>query len=214
MLGALTSLITDEPFDALRPFGVPTRTGPTMPRLAPFGVYGATDGYVAICAFTDPFAHALFRAMDRPGAARRSAVRHPRHARAARQRDGRVRGTVDAGSKPDGHPGDARAGTSAVRGGAASRRRRSAIRGSSIAATRCRSRIRYTAAWRTSTAPACPSPSPRRRRASTGRRRPSASTTAGLRRSARLFAGTSRRTEGDRSDLGCTSRPRRRTPCD
>jgi CoA:oxalate CoA-transferase len=67
MLGALTSLITDEPFDALRPFGVPTRTGPTMPRLAPFGVYGAGDGYVAICAFTDPFAHALFRAMDQPG---------------------------------------------------------------------------------------------------------------------------------------------------
>jgi crotonobetainyl-CoA:carnitine CoA-transferase CaiB-like acyl-CoA transferase len=67
MLGALTSLITDEPFDALRPFGVPTRTGPTMPRLAPFGVYGATDGYVAICAFTDPFAHALFRAMGEPG---------------------------------------------------------------------------------------------------------------------------------------------------
>ena len=66
MLGALTSLITDEPFDALRPFGVPTRTGPTMPRLAPFGVYGATDGYVAICAFTDPFAHALFKAMDQP----------------------------------------------------------------------------------------------------------------------------------------------------
>jgi CoA:oxalate CoA-transferase len=63
MLGALTSLLTDEPFDALRPFGVPTRTGPTMPRLAPFGVYRASDGYVAICAFTDPFAHGLFRAM-------------------------------------------------------------------------------------------------------------------------------------------------------
>jgi CoA:oxalate CoA-transferase len=66
MLGALTSLITDEPFDALRPFGVPTRTGLTMPRLAPFGVYKATDGFVAICAFTDPFAHALFRAMGDP----------------------------------------------------------------------------------------------------------------------------------------------------
>jgi len=63
MLGALTSLLTDEPFDAMRPFGVPTRTGPTMPRLAPFGVYRAADGYVAICAFTDPFAHGLFRAM-------------------------------------------------------------------------------------------------------------------------------------------------------
>ena len=70
MLGALTSLITDEPFDALRPFGVPTRTGLTMPRLAPFGVYKATDGFVAICAFTDPFAHALFRAMADPDVAR------------------------------------------------------------------------------------------------------------------------------------------------
>jgi CoA:oxalate CoA-transferase len=69
MLGALTSLITDEPFDALRPFGVPTRTGLTMPRLAPFGVYRASDGYVAICAFTDPFAHALFRAMKDPAVA-------------------------------------------------------------------------------------------------------------------------------------------------
>lgn len=66
MLGALTSLLTDEPFDALRPFGVPTRTGPTMPRLAPFGVYRAGTGYVAICAFTDPFAHGLFRAMAQP----------------------------------------------------------------------------------------------------------------------------------------------------
>ena len=69
MLGALTSLITDEPFDALRPFGVPTRTGLTMPRLAPFGVYKATDGFVAVCAFTDPFARALFRAMADPDVA-------------------------------------------------------------------------------------------------------------------------------------------------
>jgi crotonobetainyl-CoA:carnitine CoA-transferase CaiB-like acyl-CoA transferase len=82
MLGALTSLITDEPFDALRPFGVPTRTGATMPRLAPFGVYSASDGYVAICAFTDPFAHSLFGAMDRP-----ELREHPRFA----SRDMRVR---------------------------------------------------------------------------------------------------------------------------
>jgi crotonobetainyl-CoA:carnitine CoA-transferase CaiB-like acyl-CoA transferase len=82
MLGALTSLLTDEPFDALKPFGVPTRTGPTMPRLSPFGVFKATDGYVAICAFTDPHAHALFVAMGAP-----ELCEDPRSA----TRDGRVR---------------------------------------------------------------------------------------------------------------------------
>ncbi|MFI5051274.1 MAG: CaiB/BaiF CoA transferase family protein [Gaiellales bacterium] len=102
MLGALTSLITDEPFDALRPFGVPTRTGPTMPRLAPFGVYGATDGYVAICAFTDPFAHALFRAMDQPGlrddsrfATRDMRVRHAREMDACVEQWTRARSLAD-----------------------------------------------------------------------------------------------------------------------
>jgi crotonobetainyl-CoA:carnitine CoA-transferase CaiB-like acyl-CoA transferase len=66
MLGALTSLVAAEPFDLLESCGIPTRTGPTVPRLAPFGVYPTADGYVAICAPTEQFAQGLFRAIDQP----------------------------------------------------------------------------------------------------------------------------------------------------
>ena len=65
MLGALTSLVASEPFDVLDGLGVPSRTGKTMPRLAPFGIYRAKDGFVAICAPTDAFANALFDAMQK-----------------------------------------------------------------------------------------------------------------------------------------------------
>ena len=46
--------------------GVPQRTGLTVPRLAPFGMYRTLDGYVSICAPTEAFAHALFQAIGRP----------------------------------------------------------------------------------------------------------------------------------------------------
>jgi crotonobetainyl-CoA:carnitine CoA-transferase CaiB-like acyl-CoA transferase len=65
MLGAVTSLVAAEHFDLLVKLGVPLRTGQTASRLAPFGVYKAKDGYVAICAPMDGFAHKLFNAMDR-----------------------------------------------------------------------------------------------------------------------------------------------------
>jgi crotonobetainyl-CoA:carnitine CoA-transferase CaiB-like acyl-CoA transferase len=42
------------------------RTGPTVARLAPFGVYPSRDGHLALCAPTDVFAAGLFRAMGRP----------------------------------------------------------------------------------------------------------------------------------------------------
>src|SRR3954468_8456052 len=64
MLGAVTSLLADEPFAAMAQCGVPLRTGLTLPRLAPFGVYPAHDGYVAICAPSDAFVSGLFRALD------------------------------------------------------------------------------------------------------------------------------------------------------
>lgn len=67
MLGALTMMVANEPFDILERCGVPQRTGQTVPRLAPFGVYPTRDGFVAICAPTEGFARALFRALDRPG---------------------------------------------------------------------------------------------------------------------------------------------------
>jgi CoA:oxalate CoA-transferase len=66
MLGTVTSLLADEPFDALSRCGVPVRTGLTLPRLTPFGVYRALDGHVAICAPTDVFVAGLVRALGDP----------------------------------------------------------------------------------------------------------------------------------------------------
>jgi crotonobetainyl-CoA:carnitine CoA-transferase CaiB-like acyl-CoA transferase len=37
-----------------------------MARLAPFGVFPTSDGYIAICAPKDDFVSGLFKAMDRP----------------------------------------------------------------------------------------------------------------------------------------------------
>jgi crotonobetainyl-CoA:carnitine CoA-transferase CaiB-like acyl-CoA transferase len=61
----MTMMVAGEPFDLLERCGVPQRTGLTVPRLAPFGVFRASDGYVSICAPTEVFAQGLFRAMGR-----------------------------------------------------------------------------------------------------------------------------------------------------
>ena len=53
MLGALTALVSCEPFAALEQVGIPVRTGETVARLAPFGIFRARDAYVAICAGND-----------------------------------------------------------------------------------------------------------------------------------------------------------------
>ena len=37
-----------------------------MPRLAPFGIFPTTDGFVAVCAPTEPFARGVFEAIGRP----------------------------------------------------------------------------------------------------------------------------------------------------
>jgi crotonobetainyl-CoA:carnitine CoA-transferase CaiB-like acyl-CoA transferase len=81
MLGALTSLVACEPFDAFEQIGLPLRTGATVPRLAPFGTFEAKDGWFALCAPVDAFAHGLLRAIGRP-----ELVDDPRFA----GRDGRV----------------------------------------------------------------------------------------------------------------------------
>ncbi|MGO2111727.1 MAG: CaiB/BaiF CoA transferase family protein [Pseudoclavibacter sp.] len=65
MLGALTSLVACEPFDALESVGFPLRTGAYVPRLAPFGTFRAADGWFAICAPTDQFASGVLRAIER-----------------------------------------------------------------------------------------------------------------------------------------------------
>jgi CoA:oxalate CoA-transferase len=66
MLGVMTMMVAGEPFDLLERCGVPQRTGLTVPRLAPFGIYRTEDGYVSICAHTETFAHSLFHAIGRP----------------------------------------------------------------------------------------------------------------------------------------------------
>jgi crotonobetainyl-CoA:carnitine CoA-transferase CaiB-like acyl-CoA transferase len=65
MLGALTSLIAAEAYEAMEKCGEAVRTGPSVQRLAPFGIYPAKDGHLAICAYTDAFAHRLFEVMQR-----------------------------------------------------------------------------------------------------------------------------------------------------
>lgn len=66
MLGAMTSLVACEPFDAFEELGYPTRTGDYVPRLAPFGTFRAQDGWFAVCGPTDAFAAGVFRAIDAP----------------------------------------------------------------------------------------------------------------------------------------------------
>lgn len=65
MLGALTALVACEPVEALARVGVPARTGNALPRLAPFGIFPAADGFVALCAPTDAFAAGVLRAIGR-----------------------------------------------------------------------------------------------------------------------------------------------------
>lgn len=84
MLGALTSLVAVENWAAMQAVGLLTRSGATMQRLCPFGLFECGDGYVAIVAVQDPLAHALYRAMGQEGLARdaRFATRDARVAHA------------------------------------------------------------------------------------------------------------------------------------
>ncbi|OYY92142.1 MAG: hypothetical protein B7Y45_01035 [Sphingomonas sp. 28-66-16] len=66
MLGALTALQASEPFKLLEDLGVPMRTGSTVPRLTPFGVYPAADGDVVICCSGDRNFKKLVHAMGAP----------------------------------------------------------------------------------------------------------------------------------------------------
>ncbi|WP_030377612.1 MULTISPECIES: CaiB/BaiF CoA transferase family protein [unclassified Streptomyces] len=66
MLGALTSMVACEPFDAFAQVGMEQRTGAMVPRLAPFGILPTADGHLALSAPTDAFAHGVLRAIGRP----------------------------------------------------------------------------------------------------------------------------------------------------
>jgi crotonobetainyl-CoA:carnitine CoA-transferase CaiB-like acyl-CoA transferase len=66
MLGVLTSLVSTEDWQALQDLGQPLRTGPTLPRLSPFGVYRCADGWFAMVAPQDRLVENLVEVMERP----------------------------------------------------------------------------------------------------------------------------------------------------
>ena len=66
MLGTITSLVACEGYDVAEKCGIPMRTGLTVPRLAPFGIYRTSNGYIAICASMEAFFRSLFKAMGCP----------------------------------------------------------------------------------------------------------------------------------------------------
>ena len=124
MLGALTSMMACEPFDAFDAVGLPQRTGSMVPRLAPFGIFPAADGHLALCAPTDPFARGVFLAMDRPDLADDPAwrTRDKRVApgrRAAPDDQRLVQGPAGGGGPRGAHParGTRRQGARSARGG-------------------------------------------------------------------------------------------------
>ncbi|HUG51654.1 MAG TPA: CoA transferase [Terrimesophilobacter sp.] len=86
MLGALTSLVACEPFDAFEKIGLPMRTGDYVPRLAPFGTFASNDGWFAVCGPTDTFAYGVLRAIGQAELASDERFAH---------RDGRVANAVE-----------------------------------------------------------------------------------------------------------------------
>ncbi|MFM6854286.1 MAG: CaiB/BaiF CoA transferase family protein [Sphingopyxis sp.] len=66
MLGALTSFVAIENWSAMAAAGMAARTGLTVQRLSPFGVFECADGYVAVVAVHEPLARGLFDAMGQP----------------------------------------------------------------------------------------------------------------------------------------------------
>lgn len=66
MLECLTSLLPFEHFDVLQRNGFPPRSGNHHNRLAPFGLYRTSDGYVSIAAANDEWTRAIFEAMGEP----------------------------------------------------------------------------------------------------------------------------------------------------
>jgi CoA:oxalate CoA-transferase len=66
MLGALTSFVAIENWSAMAAAGMESRTGLTVQRLSPFGVFECADGYIAVVAVHEKLAQGLFRAMGEP----------------------------------------------------------------------------------------------------------------------------------------------------
>ncbi|MES2481254.1 MAG: CoA transferase [Pseudomonadota bacterium] len=85
MLDCLASMVAEEHFDVLSQAGYPLRSGNFHDRLVPFGVYQATDGFVAIVAFNPEWFKALLEVIGQPQLADdpRFSTRGPRMKHAA-----------------------------------------------------------------------------------------------------------------------------------
>jgi len=85
MLDCLASLVAEEHFDLTLPEGFSRRSGNSMDRLTPFGVYKTRDGYVALVAFRSDWFKDLTEAMGQPALAQdpRFAALGPRTRHAA-----------------------------------------------------------------------------------------------------------------------------------
>jgi formyl-CoA transferase len=66
MLDCLASLVAEEHFDVMAQAGLPLRSGNSHDRLSPFGVYPASDGHVALVAFSEEWMRGLTDAMGQP----------------------------------------------------------------------------------------------------------------------------------------------------
>jgi CoA:oxalate CoA-transferase len=89
MLGVLTSLVAVENWAAMQAVGMLTRTGATLQRLCPFGLFPCADGYIALVAVQDTLAHSLYAAMGQPELSRdpRFATRNARVTNATQLED-------------------------------------------------------------------------------------------------------------------------------
>ncbi|MFT3814879.1 MAG: CaiB/BaiF CoA-transferase family protein [Acidovorax sp.] len=89
MLDCLASLVAEEHFDVYFKEGYPRRSGNSLDRLTPFGVYKTQDGYVALVAFQGEWFTNLTEAMGQPGLAQdpRFAALGPRSKNAAQFND-------------------------------------------------------------------------------------------------------------------------------
>lgn len=66
MLECLASLMPFEHFDVFQKRGFPPRSGNHQTRLAPFGVFKTSDGYVSVAAANDQWTASIFDAMGQP----------------------------------------------------------------------------------------------------------------------------------------------------
>ena len=134
MLDCLASLVAEEHFDVFMAHGYPKRSGNFHDRLVPFGVYGTSDGHVAMVAFQPDWFGSLMQAIGKPELAEDPRYATRGAADEARDRDQRHDRGLDA--PPYQRRSHTRAAGKARRAGRAGALAPGGAAGSGIAATR------------------------------------------------------------------------------